>query len=170
MTPIADNLFIAVRAFIIAALPSFDPNKIIQGLDNLTPMPQNEAIVITATGQKRLSTNRNTYTVDQNRLISMPTEYDIQVDCYGENASDNATILKALWRDQFGVEQLVSIGAPLYATEPIQMPLINGENNYEKRWTFTALLQFNPVITVPQQSATDLVVSSINVDTQYPPT
>lgn len=167
--PTSDDVFIAVRAFILSL---FNPGEVevIQGLGNGVPMPDGEFICMTATQQTRLSTNLESYAVDLQRQVTMPTMYDIQIDCYGPLSSDRATAIVAMWRDPYGCDALASIGAPLYSSDPIQMPLVNGEENYEQRWKIAALLQFNPVITLPQQSATELAVDLVSVDIEFPPT
>lgn len=169
IAPTQDPLFIAVKAFIMSLLP-LDNDHVVQGLGNGVPMPDGEFICLTATGLKRLSTNHSIYAVDLQRSAKMPTEYSIQFDCYGPNASDYANTLVAMWRDEYACDFLAPTGAPLYSGDPIQAPLVNGEENYEQRFTFTALLQFNPVVTVPQQSATALAVELVSVDAEFPPT
>lgn len=168
MTPVSEDLFISVRAFLLSLFPS--GVEVVQGIQNGVPMPLGPFICMTAKEQKRLATNHSIYDVDLSRSVKMPTEYSIQLDCYGPNSSDMATTIKALWRDPYGCDALASVGAPLYASEPIQMPLVNGEQQYEARWMTIALLQFNPVITVPQESAIALAVDLVSVDAEFPPT
>lgn len=167
ITPTQDVLFIAFRAFILSLLPGV---SVIQGLGNGSPMPAGEFICITPGAQRRLSTN---HTIDDSpglaRAVLQPTEYTIQVDCYGPNASDYATTLSAMWRDPYGCDAMAPDAAPFYSTDPTQAPLINGEENYEQRWTFSALLQFNPVVSVPQQYADSLVLDLVSVDAEFPP-
>lgn len=169
ITPNSDSAFIAVQAMLLAAFPDLDINHVIQGLGNDVPQPLGEHIVMTATAQAALSTNHSLYDVDLQRGVRTPTRYNIQLDCYGPTSSDRATQIVMLWRDQYGVEALAPNAAPLYCTDPTQIPLVNGEENYEQRWSLTALLQFNPVVTVPQQSATSLVVDIVSVDAEFPP-
>lgn len=169
ITPTQDPLFIAVKAFIMSLLP-LDTDHVVQGLGNGVPMPDGAFICLTATALKRLSTNHANYSVDLQRSVTMPTEFSIQFDCYGPNAGDYANELVAMWRDEYACNILAPVAAPLYSSDPIQAPLVNGEENYEQRFTFTALLQFNPVITVPQQSATALAVELVSVDAEFPPT
>ena len=40
-------------------------------------------------------------------------------------------------------------------------PLVTGEEQYDERWILTASLQYNPIVTIPQQSADALSVSQI---------
>jgi hypothetical protein len=47
----------------------------------------------------------------------------------------------------------------LYCSDGHQMPLTTGEQQYETRWTLTASLQYNPTVSIPQQSANTLAVN-----------
>lgn len=168
-TPIAADLFVKLQAFIMALLP-LDIDHVIQGLGNGTPMPDGPFVCMTATGQQRLSTNVEVLDpVLATRTVLMPTEYTIQVDCYGPTSGDFATTLSAMWRDPYGCDAMAPDAVPLYSTGPMQAPLINAEENYEQRWTFSALLQFNPIVTVPQQYADELNLEIVSVDVEFPP-
>lgn len=167
-TPSADTLFVTLQAFVMSLLP-LDIDHVVQGLDNGVPQPDGPHVVMTATRQDRLSTNHESYDGVGTRTATMPTQYSIQVDCYGPEASDMATTLVMMWRDPYGCDAMAPDAAPLYSSDPVQVPLINAEQNYEKRFTFTALLQFNPSVTVPQQYADDLVLELVSVDATFPP-
>lgn len=168
ITPTSDDLTVAVRTFLLSLFPT--GVEVVRGLDNSVPMPAGPFIQFTPTAQAALSTNHSVLdTPTQQRTVKTPTRYNVQFDCYGPLSSDYATQIVQMWRDQYGCDMLATIGAPLYCTDPTQVPLINGEENYEQRWTLTALLQFNPVVTVPQQSATALGVELVSVDAEFPP-
>ncbi len=155
--PLAETLFIQLQAFVMGLLP-LDIDHVIQGLGNDAAMPTGDFVCMTATTQRRLATNSDTYDTDANtRTVLTPTEYSIQVDCYGPNSSDMASTLRMMWRDEYGCDAM-SPSAPLYAADPVQVPLVNAEKNYEQRWTFICLLQFNPTVTVSQQFAETLIV------------
>lgn len=158
MTPVQDTLFIALRAFILTIVPGVE---VIQGLGNGVPMPASQFICLTSSGQRRLRTNVSTYDpVALTRAVEQGTEYSIQVDCYGPTSSDYATAISTMLRDAYACDVLAPYGCqPLYTSDPTQSALVNGEENYEQRWMLTAVLQFNPVITVSQESATTATVS-----------
>ena len=167
VTPTNDALNIAVGTFIESVLPSV---KVVQGLADLVAMPIGGFVCFTPTAVRRLSTNHTAYDGNaQQRGVTMPTEYSVQIDCYGPLAADWATMLTAMWRDPYACDVLAPDSQPLYSTDPVQMPLVNGEQNYESRFTFNALLQFNPTVNVPQQSALAIDVDLISVDAEYPP-
>lgn len=159
-----DNLFIWLREFVLSIIPGIE---VIQGLGNGVPMPAGQFISLTASTQRRLRTNQSTYdSAAGTRAVEQGTEYSIQVDCYGPESSDHATKISTLWLDSYGYSMLQPYGcAPLYASDPVQSALVNGEENYEQRWMLTAVLQFNPVITVAQEFADGAQVAFKNADT-----
>lgn len=160
--PLAETLFVQLQAFVMGLL-SLDMDHVIQGLGNGATMPSGDFVCMTATTQRRLATNSDTYDIENDaRTVLTPTEYSIQVDCYGPSSSDMASTLRMMWRDEYGCD-VMSPSAPLYASDPVQVPLVNAEKNYEQRWTFIVLLQFNPTVTVLQQYAT-----ALNVEIQPP--
>lgn len=168
-TPSSDALFVTLQAFVMA-LTALDIDHVVQGLGNDVPQPDGPHVVMTATRQDPLSTNHSMYNgTTQERTAQVSMQYTIQIDCYGPQSSDMATTLSMMWRDPYGCDAMAPDAQPLYASTPVQVPLINAEANYEQRWTFSALLQFNPSVTVPQQSATVLGVDLVSVDAEYPP-
>jgi hypothetical protein len=165
ITPTQDDIFVIVRAFILSLIDC----EVIQGLGNRVPTPNDGFIAVTATALARLSTNVTTYDHMGARQVKMPTQYTIQVDCYGPLSSDWATTIAAMWRDQYGCDQLAPNAQPLYCDEPSQMGLVDGEDEYEQRWIISAILQFNPVVTVSQQYADALTLAVVSVDATFPP-
>lgn len=132
------------------------------------------------------------------RLSTQETEYTVQIDFHGPNSSDYAQIFTTLWRDDaaasffetamltknlgtgtqnittdtgaFLVATYLINAAPLYCQDPRQMAFINGESQYEERWSVDAVMQLNPCITTVQQFAESLgPVGIVSVDAVYPP-
>jgi hypothetical protein len=100
-----------------------------------------------------------------------PMELTIQVDVHGPASADNVTRIATLWRDQFGVDACQAQGdiiAPLYTSDPRQMPFDNAEQQVEERWSIDLCCQANPVVTVTQQFAAELTITTIPVDVIYP--
>lgn len=153
--------------FIAGAVP-VDPNNIVRGLGNDVPMPEGPFVAMTVTGQKRLSTNIDNYTDPVTsigaRAIQQNSQLTVQIDCYGPKSNDWAVILTTLFRDPYGCDALAPNVSPLYADDPNMIPLTNAEANYEERWFITAVLQYNPVVTVPQQFAAVAHVNLVEVD------
>lgn len=150
--------------------------EVVRGQVNRVPTPKgSEYAVITPMGVVGLSTVRTNYDdptpTTGTREFTRPTQWSAQIDCYGEKAQDAALVLSIALRSQYGCEFLADRGhaQPLHCTEPKQLPFITGENQYTERWSFDAVLQFNPTVTLPQQFADQLHVDLIEVDTTFPP-
>lgn len=101
-----------------------------------------------------------------------PTQFDIQIDVHGPAAGDNVQLISTLFRDEFATDYFdncpIDIQA-LYASDPRQIPFINGEAQWESRWSIDVSLQVNQVAQVPQQFADTLDVGLIDVDAVFPP-
>ena len=96
-----------------------------------------------------------------------PIKMTIQLDVHGPLSGDNAQIVSTLLRDTYGVDQFATSGfdvVPLYATDPKQLPFINGEEQVETRYVVDVALQCNPVVTVPQQYG-----NTVSIAVQSPP-
>ncbi len=99
------------------------------------------------------------------------TKWTFQLDIYGPKAGDNTKIIEALFRSEVGVELIGSAVSwdivPLYCDEARQMPLVDGEEQYEQRFTMDACLQVSPVIGTPQQFATSVHVHTVEAGPIY---
>ena len=108
-----------------------------------------------------------TYTVSQSQTITSQTlaagttnslaatQVTVQLDVHGPVSADNAQIITTLLRDDYAVQQFATSGfdvTPLYASDPRQMPFLNGEQQYEIMQTIDAVLQANPIVAVSQDS------------------
>lgn len=169
VTPTQDAIYTVVRAFILSIISC----EVIQGLGNRVPTPQGGFIAMTATAQSRLSTNVSSYndpvTAPGTRTIGKSAAYTVQLDCYGPESSEWAAIIESMWRDEYACEQLGPTMQPLYCDEPRQLPVVDGEQEYEQRWMVSAVLQFNPDVTVTQEFADGFTVTAISVDAEFPP-
>lgn len=135
------------------------------------------------------------------RFAQVSMDLTIQLDFHGPSSGDNSQVFVALWRDEYGSTVIfenaliiaevqtdagdniqTNTGAdiditnqfnivPLYSSDPRQAPFINGEAQYEYRWSVDAHLQFSPTVTLTQQFAAKLGPIGIKqVDATYPPT
>jgi hypothetical protein len=87
------------------------------------------------------------------------TEMVIQADIHGPNSAENAQIINTLFWDQAAFDNFKAASfeiAPLYSSDPKQMPFINGEQQYETRYILELRLQVNPIVGIPIQFATRL--------------
>ena len=164
-----DQLFLAVWTYLTSIIDC----PVIRGLQNRTPEPLGDFIVMTPLFQKRLSTNENSFsdptptTGTQNSQQSI--QWTVQLDCHGMAAANRAAILTTLLRDSAGCDGLAPLVQPLYCEDPHQMPFINGEQQYEEVWSIDAVFQYNPVVTTPMQFFATATVGIIEVDVTYPP-
>lgn len=161
------DVFTALRTFILALVDC----EVVRTQVNRVAMPKGDFIAMTPMGSVQLETNAHTYGATS-ETVMRPTQYTIQVDCYGAKAGDRAQTLVTMLRDDYAVQSLASGGkdiAPLYADDAHQMPLIDGEQQYEARWTFNSVLQYNPAVTLTTETADTLTVGTVDVDRSYPP-
>lgn len=93
------------------------------------------------------------------------TELTVQLDFHGPNGGDYAQIAATLFRDEYATLAFAASGIdamPLYASDVRQMPFLNGENQIEARWSFDAVIQINPTVTVSQAFASTLGPVTLN--------
>lgn len=122
-------------------------------------MPVGGFILMSPMNMTRLSTNIETYT-DPITTIgtadwTQSIQFNVQIDCYGPLSGDWAAIITTLLRSEYATDIMVNC-KPLYATDPQQLALVDGEQQYELRWTFDAAIQYNPSISTPMQFASTL--------------
>lgn len=140
-----NDLYTALRGFILSVIPGIE---VIQGLGNGVPMPQGGFIAMTALSRTSLSTNHHDYTETQYK-ISQHQQYSMQIDCYGRQASDWASLLTSLLRDEYACSIFPHNIQPLYCDDARQMAVVNAEQQYEQRWMITAYFQFNQTWSRP---------------------
>jgi hypothetical protein len=94
--------------------------------------------------------------------VLQPTKYTVQLDIHGIFSADNTQVISTLFRDDAGVQLFQLSGydvTPLYCDNARQIPFSNGEQQLENRWTMDAVMQCNPIITVPMYFADQLTAS-----------
>ncbi len=172
----------ALRGFLLSIIPGCTTTpvtcEVIRGQINRVPEPtSSDFIVMTPLMQTRLATNIDAFQDNVStgfRNSESQVQFTIQLDFHGPNSGDNCQIFATLWRDEYATTFFESLtpsidAEPLFCSDPRQTPFINGENQYEYRWTADAEMQINPVITVDQQFAAQLQATIISVDVAYPP-
>lgn len=164
------DIFAALRVFLISIVPG--ATEVVQEQDNQVAMPLGGFVGMNNVGSKRLDTNVVTYAPGTEnpgtKSIQAATQYTMQLDFYGPAAGDWANTAQMLFRDEYATNLFPEDIQPLYADDPVQMPLIDGESQYEKRWRMNAVLQYNPVVTVAQDFATELAITPMNVNSNFP--
>jgi hypothetical protein len=104
-------------------------------------------------------------------LYLQKTRVTFQVDVHGPNSADNVQTISTLFRDDYAYQFFVAQGfdvVPLYGDDPKQIPFINGEQQYENRWTLDVVMEANATVTAPQQFADQLAVTVTEVEADYP--
>lgn len=142
--------------------------QIVRGQVNRVALPPNPCAVLTELLQVDLSVPATDYQPpvdpdvdDGTATIKGPTRIDVQIDFYGAQAGEFCKTVKAAFRSQWGFAHFPANIKPLYTSDGIQAPLVTGEQQYESRWTLTASLQYNPIITVPQDFADSLAPAKL---------
>lgn len=160
-----DDAIAALRDFLLLVLPS--GIEVVQGQDNYVPEPAGpNHIILTPASRTHLSSSyREPRPDDDAVLVSRSTRIDIQMDVYGPNGSDYAQVISTLLRDDYGCQAMAGTGVqPLYCDDGQQMPLVNGEKQYEQRWRLHAQLQIDPTVSTPAQFADMVELSIVEAD------
>ena len=84
----------------------------------------------------------------------------MQCDFHGAAATDQAQVFATLFRSGYACDYFQGTGLqPDYCTDGQQMPFINGEDQYETRWTLSAVFDANITVSTPQQFANKVTVA-----------
>lgn len=163
-----DQVVDALKAFLVPFIPN-GLTKIVRGQSNRTPMPAAPCVVLTELLQVDLSVPRTDYQPDDDTAtIHGSARIDVQCDFYGLAAGEYAKAAQMGLRSLWGWSQFPANIKPLYTLDAVQAPLITGEEQYEARWTLTASMQYNPVVTVPQEFADELEMhETVAADVNY---
>lgn len=174
VTPTEDDVFNALRAFLQNILPmaanNTDSFVVVAGQENRVAEPKDsDYIVFWPLRMPRLST-----TVEKLISFGLQSTYEqssqcvVQLDVHGPNAFNNSSIVSTMFRSSYAVDFFAAVGdaiAPLFADDPRQMQFTSGEQQYENRYVLEANLQVNQTITAPAQSARELDLGIVDVDT-----
>jgi len=156
---------IAVRAFLLDVLPT--GVEVVQSQQNRVPQPVSESFVTMApTSRRQLSASYREGDATAGTLaVGRSTGIGVQIDVYGVAATDNAQVIATLLRDDYGCRFLAPYNVqPLYCDDGSQMPLVNGEQQYEQRWMLRAMFQANPYVSTPAAFPAKVDVETIQAD------
>lgn len=177
VSPDLTAVFTKLRAYLLDPDAGIVPvgTPVLRGPINRAAQPAADHVIMTAIHNRRLRTNVET-DVDPYPLpgagsvrIEKGTAVTVQIDFYGVQSANWLDVFTTIWRSEYACRHLAPECQPLYADEGRMVPLTTGEEQYLERWTVSAMLQFNPVTTTPQQFAGVAEVTVINVDERYPP-
>lgn len=160
------DIFDVLRLF----LSRYVSCPVVRGQVNRVPQVKGAVVVMTATGMVALSVPVETHT-DTEKTIERGVKFSVQIDVYGTGAQGRAAALSMLCRSSEGFDFYASSGFNmqlLYADDAQQMPIINGEEQFQERWTFPLLLQVNESVTITTETANALTIGLVNVDASYP--
>lgn len=158
-----DIIMAALRAFLITCVPV--GVEVFQTQINRVPQPPGSNFVtMTQVMRTRMATNTNNWAQANPAAVSMDrghsSQLTIQIDVYGPSAYDNAFIIATLFRDQYAADMLQPSGiAPLFATDGTQAPFIDGEKQYENRWTMRVAIGASPIVSTVQDFAATLAAT-----------
>jgi len=179
ITPTFQQFYAALTAFIME-VTNLPASQVVQGLPNRAPMPLPGFISFQTIMRHRLRTSIDLpqNTADDLATITEGVELTVQIDCYGAltqtyGPGDWANMLCATLRDNFGCaffENALGAGIvdPLYCDDARMIPLVAGEDQYEERWSVSAVFQLNPTTTIAQQYAEVLKIQLVNVPAGIP--
>lgn len=154
-----DDVIVALGAFLLPFVPG---GSVIRAQANRVAMPPSPFAKLTEILQVTLETPIATGDGVVNPFtLTGPTRIDIQIDFYGPRAGDYAKALNTVYRTSYATAQFPANIKPLYCSDAHQSPLTTAEQQYETRWTVTASVQYNPVVTVPMQSANKLAMNIV---------
>jgi len=156
-----EQILTGFRLFLLDITP--DGFEVFVAQNNRVPEPNGpDFIIMTPKSRARLATNVDDWDkVNPNpgaKTIKHNARFDLQLDIHGPSGSDVASVIAAVFVDDFGRDALAATPiAPLYASDGNQMPFINGEQQYENRWVMTLSAQIKPTVSTPAQFAASLV-------------
>jgi hypothetical protein len=154
-----DQVIDALAAFLAPFVPGAE---VVRAQVNRVAMPPNPCVILTEMMQVDLTVPATDYQPDDGTAtVYGPTRIDVQIDFYGAQASEFCKAVKTAFRSHWGFSHFPANIKPLYTSDGIQAPLVTGEQQYESRWTLTASLQYNPIVTVPQDFADVLVPNKV---------
>lgn len=173
LAPTEDQTFDALWAWVASLFdPSIAP-QIFKGYQNMTSTPYGTYIVISPGVKERFNQGSRNYNGVASVVTQLrATNYSWQVDVYGPQATDWADIVSITWRTNTAADALITAGAaivPLYANEPQQLNIVNGEDQNETRFMVKLFGQVNQTVTLAQQFATSLNPELVRPPVDYGP-
>jgi hypothetical protein len=153
-----DTVCEAIAAFIQPFVGVGTP--IIRAYDNRTSPPPDPYVELIELLQVDIETPSDSYDgTNQQIAIAGPKRIDVQINIVGVAAADQCAAIKTVMRTAYAASQFPVGVAPLYCDDGRCNPMITGEQQYDYRWTLTISCQYNPIVTLPQQSANALAIS-----------
>lgn len=163
-----DDVINALTAFLTPFVGG-DATKIVRAQTNRVPLPAAPCAVLTEMLGTELSTPTTSYdSTAGTETITGPTQINVQIDFYGNNAGDMNKAVASAFRTLWASSQFPDRIKPLYTDGGHQAAFIDGEDQYESRWILLASMQYNPSVAVPMQFPNALTMGTFkaaNVET-----
>ena len=162
LSPTEDQIFDALWGFVDAVFGSTISANIFKGFQNMTSTPLGSYIVLQPAQKVRQNQLRRDYDSTAGVVNNeRDTLYSYQVDCYGPSGPDYADTVAIAWATMWACDYFAgqlatpTPGAPLpvtplYADEPTQLNIVNGEMQYEQRYMTKLFAQVNQIVALPQ--------------------
>jgi len=166
-------LFTVLSAWILS-VTGLDQNHVVQGLGNGVPPPAGPFVCMTGLSQKILSGAELEYAPgSSSETVNYSVDHVVQLDVYGPLAADMALALSFSFNSEPACTFFETYAAangdftvdPLYADDPVSMPLTNGEQQYEKRYVVKVHTQLDTSLALTQQFMASAKVTLVNVET-----
>lgn len=161
----------ALRGFLLSVVDV----EVVKTQGNRVPMPKGAFVMMTTMGMPPLATPTTRYHDtgvygSGTESNTRSTTWRVQLDFYGAGSAGRASTFAILMRTDYACRELAGTPIqPLDAGEPRNTTLLNGEQQYEERFTLDVEFQFNPTVTTPQDFAAALVIQLAEVDATFPP-
>jgi len=140
---------------------------IIRGNVNRTSAPDGDFIALTELRTKALNKPIETYS-EYFENINEHNQIDIRIDFYGWELAGVTRSVHSSFRTLWSVQQFPNYVVPLFASEPVKLAYENTEDQYEQRWFMDVSLQYNPTVSVPQLSFSEVGDIALRPDALYP--
>lgn len=179
--PTEDQVFFALWSWVASlADQGIVPSRVFKTDQNFTATPidttggSNPALasyVLIRPGiMQRQDQQRREYDVpNQQVILTRGVTYSYQVDCYGPRGPDWASIISLAWSSAVAVEWFAGNAiasllpapmpvaaasmAPLYADDPQQLNIVNGEMQYEQRYMTRLFVHVTQSVGIAQDTA-----------------
>jgi len=168
-SPTVGDIFVALQPWLMELL-GLDLDHVVQDLGNGTSMPTGPFVCMSEVSMKRLSTNVSTYQEAplegpgaDVEVIQQSSDFTVGLDLYGPASGDWAVIVTTMVRTDQAVSFFMAQGlAPLGIDDPMQLPLVNGEEQYERRWVLRMHFHYKPSVAIPAQFMRNAKIHAIS--------
>jgi len=159
-----DQVFTGLAAWLSDALGLVAGTTVLQELQNRAAAPAGGFVNMLHKAQKRLAGNEVDYSPTAGTTTTtQATEFAIQVDAYGAASGDWASIIATMWASPLAIDFLASYGiTPLWADNPLELSIVDSEDEFEERWITVLHLQYAPSMTASAQFCEAAHINVIN--------